>query len=302
MSVGCPNHLVAEDSRSNFLDYFHYGNHITIAHNISEVMKTMNKEDRNSYLMTLSSILARLIPDMKVTPQDLIIKHGKNDRLIWDGSFMLFYHSVCANMLMNQQLEPSLEYGSTWDRNLSRIWELRIIYPNEDILLMDDDVKGAFRHSKYHPDIAEVFSFIILTNLFIPTGGTFGSTTSPANFDPYATARTFLAQKLSRNENLIATHQTLLDKVNFSPVPPDTTTYVKAVSCPITQAGVDRYNSSTTFNMFVDDSLYADIRENMSVIIAASIESFYMVLGYPDLTQRQSCLSLDKFDQTSCSY
>ena len=183
MSVGCPNYLVAEDSKANFLDYFHYGNHITIAHNISKVMKIMNKEDRNSYLMTLPSILARLISDMKVTPQGIIIKPGKNDRFIWDSSFMLFYHSVCVNMLMDQQLEPSLKYGSTWDRHLSRIWELRIIYSNEDILLMDDDVKGVFRHSKYHPDIATVFSFIILANLFIPTGGTFGSTTSPANLN-----------------------------------------------------------------------------------------------------------------------
>ena len=127
---------------------------------------------------------------------------------------------------------------------------------------MDDDVKGAFRQSKYHPDIVAVISFIILANLFIPTGGTFGSTTSPANFEPYAKARTFLAQKLSRNEDLISTHQTLLDKVDFSPLPPDTMTYVKAVSCPITQAGVDRNNSSTPFNMFVDDSIYADTRKN----------------------------------------
>ena len=186
MAVGFPNYLVAEDTRSNFLDYYRYGNHITIAQNISKVMKTMNKEDKHSYLMTLPSILARLIPDLKLTPQGLIIKPGKNDRLIWDGSFMLFYHSVCVNMLMDQKLEPDLEYGTTWDRHLSRIWELRILYPNKDILLMDDDVKGAFRHSKYHPDIASVFAFIIMSKLCIPTGGTFGSATSPANFEPFS--------------------------------------------------------------------------------------------------------------------
>ena len=77
MAVGCPNYLVAEDIRSNFLDYYRYGNHITIAQNMSKVVKTMNKEDKHSYLMTLPSILARLIPDLKLTPQDLIIKPGK---------------------------------------------------------------------------------------------------------------------------------------------------------------------------------------------------------------------------------
>ena len=59
---------------------------------------------------------------------------------------------------------------------------------------------------------------------------------------------------------------------------------------------------STPFNMFVDNSLYTNNRENMHVTMAASIESLYMVLCYTDPTQRQSCLSLDKFDQTSCSF
>ena len=60
MAVGCPNYLVAEDTRSNFLDYYRYGNHITIAQNMSKVMKTMNKEDKHSYRMTLPSIFVIL--------------------------------------------------------------------------------------------------------------------------------------------------------------------------------------------------------------------------------------------------
>ena len=98
LRVGCPNHLVAEDTRSNFQDYWKYGNHLSIATNIAQVMKTMNKEDRNSFLMVLPAILGRLIPDIRYTPQGMLIKPGTNTRLIWDGSHLLFYYSVAVNM------------------------------------------------------------------------------------------------------------------------------------------------------------------------------------------------------------
>ena len=60
LTKGCPAKLVADDTRKNFLDYWKYGNHLTVASNIDKVMKTMNKEDKNSFLMVLPAILGRL--------------------------------------------------------------------------------------------------------------------------------------------------------------------------------------------------------------------------------------------------
>ena len=54
---------------------------------------------------------------------------------------------------MDNKKEPEITYGTTFERHLTRVWNSRISYPNEDLLLMDDDVKGAFRHTKYYPDI-----------------------------------------------------------------------------------------------------------------------------------------------------
>ena len=34
-----------------------------------------------------------------------------------------------------------------------------ISFHYEDILLFDDDIKGAFRYANYHPDIATAVSF-----------------------------------------------------------------------------------------------------------------------------------------------
>ena len=51
----------------------------------------------------------------------------------------------------------------------------------------------------------------------------------------------------------------------------------------------------TKFNMFVDDSLFANIRETIPHSMAASIEALYIILSYPNTTIRQDALSLDKY-------
>ena len=50
LTAGCPAKLVADDTRKNFLEYWKYGNHLTIAANMDKVMKMMNKEDKNSFI------------------------------------------------------------------------------------------------------------------------------------------------------------------------------------------------------------------------------------------------------------
>ena len=64
-------------------------------------------------------------------------------------------------MMLTDETEPEIVYGTAFQRHLEVIWNSRISHPHSEILLFDDDVKGAFRHCKYHPDIATAFSFII---------------------------------------------------------------------------------------------------------------------------------------------
>ena len=74
------------------------------------------------------------------------------------------------------------------------------------------------------------------------------------------------------------------------------------------QAKADKYNkgvkdpNKTSFNIFVDDSLFVQVASNIEHAMAASIEALYIVLGYPDLEKRQSPLSLEKYFESICSY
>ena len=65
---------------------------------------------------------------------------------------------------------------------------------------MDDDIASAFRHAKYHPDVAGAFAFIFLIHVFIPAALQFGSNVSPSNFEPIARARAALAPLLTDEE------------------------------------------------------------------------------------------------------
>ena len=82
----CPSHFNATSSHKTFLTFLHNRNHLTIAQNIQKVMKTMNKEDKNAFVMTLPQWIICLVPNIHTTPQGHLVKPGKNDRLIWDGS------------------------------------------------------------------------------------------------------------------------------------------------------------------------------------------------------------------------
>ena len=130
--------------------------------------------------------------------------------------FYTSWQATCINMMLSHDTEPEIIYGTTFMRHLQTVWNDKISYPDIDILLFDDDVKSAFRHCKYHPDIAAVFSFIIEKYLFIPLGGTFGSITSPSNFEPIARAITHLAGFLSDRTDLLQKYEHIIGKIKFS--------------------------------------------------------------------------------------
>ena len=306
LTVGCPAYFNAESSNENFKLFFQHGNHSTIATNIAKVMKTINKETQHCYVIPFPRWLARLCPNIHLTPQGLLIKAGKKDRMIWDGSFLPTWYATCINMMQDPSKSPDIHFGTAFMRHLVRIWNLRITHPHKEIYVWDDDVSGAYRVPKYHPNVAGAFAYAILNFLFLPTGGTFGSNTSPQEYEPFARARAFLAEHLSRDESLVLKHLNILSLVEFDEeTDPTSVSYVQATADALHQ-GV--YNSTlgrdvnTPHNPFVDDTLMADIRRHMLTCMAASIEALFIILGRLSENERRSPLSMDKFAEFHCSW
>ena len=86
-----------------------------------------------------------------------------------------------------------------------------------------------------------------------------------------ARARVHLAYFLSNRRDLLQKYEHIINKVKFSDEPLPGTKFVQAVKDAIHQGIKDL--SRTKFNMFVDDSLFAQTRELIKHAMAASIEA-----------------------------
>ena len=103
-TVGCLNKMNAHSTHTNFRRFLKYGNHSSMDKDIGKTQKVMNKEDKNQFLIPLPNWLARFIRDLHVTPQGLIVKPEKNDRLVWDGSFIPNWNDTCINMMLSHAI------------------------------------------------------------------------------------------------------------------------------------------------------------------------------------------------------
>lgn len=176
---------------------------------------------------------------------------------------------------------PSIKFGKAFTNYLIRIWNLRITHPYEYILLWDDDVSGVYRLPKYNPAVAGAFA--LLNYFFLPISGTFGSNTCSQEYEPFTQARAFLAEHLSRDKTLIPKHESILSLVEFAvDNKPDPSDFVQAIADSINKGVLDDSlgrDVNTPHDLFVDDTLMADIRRHILTCMAASIEALFLVMG-----------------------
>jgi hypothetical protein len=135
----------------------------TIARKLDQVNKTMNKEDKNNFVIPLPHWLARYIPNLFFTPQHIPEKPGKKDRQIFDASKRYNPELTPINMMTSTPhgSEEICTFGRVREEIYTRLYNLRISYPDEVIVVHANDMKSAFRQIKLHPDIMGAFSFII---------------------------------------------------------------------------------------------------------------------------------------------
>jgi hypothetical protein len=307
MTTGCPAKFVAESTRVNALLHWRMLNHTSIDNKLAQVAVTMNKEDRNNYVIPLPHWLARFIPHLFITPQHILERPGKKDRQIFDASRRYTWDSVPINHMTSTphgSEEPCL-FGNVMQRVLHRIYSLRSHYgPALDIILHANDVKSAFRQVKLHPDIMGAFSYIIADKLFLSCGQPFGTDFSPANWEVVRQVLEHLATQLYHDTSLRQKHRHFLDNLQW-----DRSLHSRSGRIRLTRAAWDALNTSvvdtvgdplpTPHFVYVDDDIYVDIysTDDYEQCIAASIEAIYILLGPSDLAKRQDPISFDKLQE-----
>jgi len=304
LTVGAPTKISGHSTNKNFWEYKRYGNHASILSKPDLVEKALNKEERNNYAFPLPSWMARFLYHFHLSPEGIITKEGKKDRIIFDASFKIHPHSTCPNDWTSKFDEPPIWYGSAFFRHLIRIWNLRISYPFCDIFLWDDDVSGAFRLVKYNPEVVGAFAANLFGWIWIPTGQIFGGNTSAQNFEGFVKAREHLSEYYSNAKFsfLIQKHYSILNLIKYEIEASPNFPYTQAAPDSTHQGVFNDINQpkNTPHNTFVDDNHMADVVPRIRLAQAASIEGLFNILGSPSPHLRRTVLSEDKYYEQKC--
>jgi hypothetical protein len=120
----------------------------------------MNKEDRYSHLVPIDPLLCKLSPYLRHTTHSIIIKDGKNNRIIWDGLAVTQPKDIVMNQVTPVAREAPVTFGHVKSQIYMDIYNTRISYPTAMILLGLAVVKACFRYPRIHTDLTGAFGFI----------------------------------------------------------------------------------------------------------------------------------------------
>jgi hypothetical protein len=175
----------------------------------------MNDEERNNYVVPVPHWLWRFVPHCFITPQHILVKPGKKYRQIFDASRRYDWDLVPVNSMTStpQGSEIQCWFGRVREEVLVWAYNLRISYPNDDIVVHTNDVKSCCQQIKHHPDVAGAFSYILADYLFLQIGLAFGADFSPANGEAVRRVQSALAERLFFNVSLVQKHRDILNKI-----------------------------------------------------------------------------------------
>ncbi|KAL7503807.1 hypothetical protein ACHAXN_001547 [Cyclotella atomus] len=281
MTMGAPTKFNAETTRDNTMLYLSRGNNSSIDKKIDQVLKTMNKEERNCHVIPLPCWIARYIPDVFFTPQYMLEKPGKSNRQIFNARLRHTPFSQSVNMMTSahEGIELAREFGASFTKILRRIWNLRITYPNSDIVCHANDVKSCFRLIKHHPDVAGAFSYVIAWYMYLQCGLAFGSDFSPQMWEVCRRMAEQMAEKLFADESLLEKHRQYLDQLRWGKRLGKPADFTPAHPCSKNRGVMDENGRPvpTPHNFFVNDDCIVEvyIRQRIKQAVAASIEAIF---------------------------
>lgn len=303
---GCPSKFTFFFSKANKKKMMQRGNCTSVDSNQDVVAKTMNKEDRNSHLITLPSVICRFCPYAHHVGQTMNMKK-ENARLCWDGSNKDAAEDWAMNDDVDMEDEPLITFGNTKLKFMQHLYNLRISYPTSEIWIGTADIKACFRWPKLHPDITGAFGFVMgfLNSFFLMTSMVFGFRASANSWEPFRRAiESMTAVFFTKFEEDISTHQEFIDMVHFDDLPPPETVFERAHPCSINQGCCDEEGNQRPIgtNIYVDDCLIAAVHFHMVRLLRAVIEAIFVVCGRPDTSRRQCALAMDKWEGLLISY
>ena len=182
---GCPAELMFTEPLSNKLEMIRRGESKSFDAHPELVKKAMNKEDRYSNLVPIYVDIYRASAYLRHTIQTVVMKPGKNDCLVWDGTTTLLALDTVMNQVTPVNHEALITFGNVKIQLYIDIYNKRISHPHVVILLGMADIKASFCFPRIHPDLTGAFGFMASGFYNLATAMVFGSTTSASSWEPF---------------------------------------------------------------------------------------------------------------------
>lgn len=300
-TFGSPAKCSGTSSYENFLGFLRYGNHASAANNEQELLKVFQKDVRRGFAVALDERSIPFIQDLHVTPLGIVDLDNpwKPSRPVFDSSFHPHPWSMAINDWCNKSNEPQVQFPGSFERLLTWIWNLRITYPRQRILVGDNDITGAFRLIKYNPYVVSMHGYVVSNYLGLATGQTFGDNVSPGNFEIPAIARQQHAAYLWKHQPQYALQKAHSLVGTMQHLPEAT----PSESSTMAQANPDSRNPGALapdgtrlpppFPHQVDDCMFADTVDHIVLTSSASIAALLDIFGEKHPCQ-EHVLSMEK--------
>ena len=242
-------------------------------------------------------------PYCRHTSQGIVLKEGKDPRVVWDGTTKSAPHFVVMNDITTVDDEAPITFGEVKMAFYVYIYNLRVTYPLEVILLALADVKACFRFPRIHPDLTGAFGFLADGFYNLATAMVFGSNASATSWEPFRRAIEALTAVYVERDDLVAKHRDFLDMVSWDTDVPAPKDIAQAYPCDINkgvhhQSKLGAEKKMRPARMYVDDALLAAFnRRSMEKLLAAIIEAIFTVMGDSCPTIRQCPLAMNKWKE-----
>jgi hypothetical protein len=119
------------------------------------------------------------------TIQMVVMKLGKNDCLIWDGTTIILALDIVMNQVTPVTREAPVMFGHVKIQLYINIYNTRVSHPNDVILLGMADIKACFCFPRINPNFTGAFGFMAGGYYNLATAMVFGSTTSASSWEPF---------------------------------------------------------------------------------------------------------------------
>jgi hypothetical protein len=224
-------------------------------------------------------------------------KDGKIDGIVWDGLTVTQPTDILMNQVTPAAQEAPETFGHAKSQIYTDIYNTCIGYPTATILLGLADVKACFRYPRIDANLTGVFNFIAYKLYNLATAMVFGLTASASSWEAFRQAIKALTKAFDNRPNLVVKHKTFIDMLKWEEIDPSTK-LTPAFSCTINRGIMNdaRNQIDLPASIYVNNVLMLALNvDDMKMVLAATIEAIYMVMGKLDVAVRQRPLAMDKW-------